>query len=95
MEIKYRAGHQNVNANALSRFPLPTTPPTSNTGIVVVTTNCLTDRPGGRPSKTPIVEAQGGEASLGEKQRTDPELRKILDYLVNGDLPSEVIRLEN
>ncbi len=37
----------------------------------------------------PIAEAKGGETILEKKQRSDPTLKKRIDYLTLGVLPEE------
>ena len=73
LEIHYRPGRANANADALSRAPL-SSPLQGPYGIVAAV-----DVP--RPS------AKGGERSLALWQRDDPTLLPIIDHYVSGKLP--------
>ena len=74
LEILYRPGRVNANADALSRAPLAWT--SCPYGIVAALS-------------TPQATAKGGEPALGERQLSDSELRPILEYLTEGKLPEE------
>ena len=80
MTIQHRSGKSNNNADALSRFPLPTSADINLTGelIAAVTASDKEDGSG----------ADGTE--LAALQRADKELAPILEYLDTGILPVEV-----
>ena len=78
LSIHYRPGKRNSNADALSRYPnSPEVPPlhADQPLTVVAATN---------PSWS---KAKGGEPTLPELQREDPQLMKIIHYLQDGNLP--------
>ena len=74
LEILYRPGRVNANADALSQAPLAWT--SCPYGIVAALS-------------TPQATAKGGEPALGERQLSDSELQPILEYLTEGKLPEE------
>ncbi len=78
LTILYRPGKRNSNADALSRFPLAS----EERGI---------SRPFGIVAATsvPLPSAKSGEATLETRQRQDPELQPIMDFLEDGVLPEE------
>lgn len=76
--ILYRPGKRNANANALSRFPLQSMAKDSPHpfGIVAATS-------------VPQVPAKRGDISLGKRQREDPELLAIINYVETDVLPED------
>ena len=84
-QILYRAGKRNINADALSRFPVlekSTHTPSDSPHAVVAAT---------RPPSAP---AKGGEADLATLQHKDTELFEVIDYLENGTLPADQKRAQ-
>lgn len=76
LEIHYRPGRKNANAEALSRAPT-TSIPSHPYGIVAALRN------------TPLSHSKGGERSLEQRQQEDPDLQPIHDFLLKGSLPLE------
>ena len=77
LEIHYRPGRVNQNADALSRSPVTDPHSLLNPSEVIATISA------------PETSAKEGDATLGEKQRSDPQLRRIIDYLTQGVLPQD------
>ena len=80
LSIHYRPGKRNSNADALSRYPNSLEVPSSHADqplAVVAATN---------PSWS---VAKGGEPTLPELQREDPQLMEIIRYLQDGILPDD------
>ena len=74
LEIFYRPGKRNANADALSRSPLPET----GDG----------DMPYGIISVITADQLEESEPDLPELQRRDPELAPLITYLETGVLPA-------
>ena len=72
LEIRYRPGKQNANADALSRSPLSHFPVPDGV-VAAVSEN--------------VVPAKDGELSLAIQQKVDPELGPMVEYLKQGVLP--------
>ena len=81
LEIKYRSGKKNSNADALSRYPIdvPTAHDTSTelSGVVA------TLDPSGE------VGSKDGENTLHDRQMSDSSLKIIVDYISDGKLPED------
>ena len=78
LNIVYRSGKSNSNADALSRAPVAQdedTPADSELAVVA--------------ALTPQSSSKSGEQSLESRQRDDPGLKMIIDYCLNGDLPMD------
>ena len=75
LEIHYRPGKRNANADALSRAPLCSVPHQPY-GIVAALS-------------TPCSAEVSRESTLAQRQHTDPTLHPILEYLNSGNLPSD------
>ena len=75
LAIHYRPGKKNTNADALSRAPIPLTDDHSYGIIAAVSAH-----------QSP---AKDGEATLASRQRADPELNPIIEYLSTGALPED------
>ena len=80
LNIHYRPGKKNSNADALSRYPLLDTDPESldSQPLAVVAATS--------PSWVP---ANGEEDTLPTLQRKDAQLAAVVDYLEKGILPSD------
>ncbi len=77
LDIRYRPGRKNANADALFKSPVLGDPGTTSQPEAVVAVTI------------PIAEAKGGETTLEKKQHSDPTLKKRIDYLTLGVLPEE------
>lgn len=77
-EVKYRAGRENVNADALSRFPISRTPPEQATGHTVVTSAAV-----GQGEDLPAERID-----WVAEQQTDPDLRVVKRYVEQGSPPA-------
>ena len=76
IQINYRPGRVNQNADALSRQPLPADSACGQPfGIIA--------------ALSPSVPPKGGDVDLAAQQRDDPELAEIIDYQCNGTLPGD------
>lgn len=79
LSIFYRPGKKNVLADALSRAPLEegVTPAVAAEPLVAVI-------------QEPQAGAKSGEGqSVGSRQRCDPDLSQVIQYLETGDLPTD------
>ncbi len=81
LSIHYRPGKRNANADALSRSPIPPegADHTPGSGVFGIMSALQVHQ----------VPAKDGEADLGARQRGDPELREIMDFVQSGTLPEE------
>ena len=81
LEIKYRPGKKNSNADALSRYPIDVPVvqdiPTELSGVVATL-----DSKG-------EVESKDGENTLHDQQMSDRSLKNIIDYISDGTLPED------
>ena len=75
LQIHYRPGKQNANADALSQAPIQPSPDRPY-GIIAMLT---TDGP----------QAKDGEEPLASQQLTDPSLRPMIEYLSDRRLPED------
>ena len=84
LDIQYRPGKTNTRADALSRYPAP-----------LLAEDCARTQ---TPAVVAAVEAptspdQSGDSdhmdSLGDRQLQDPQLREIIRYIVDDELPTE------
>ena len=88
LEIVYRAGKENSNADALSRNPVPQTTPESemvtDVQIASVTSMDCSELLQLSPDSVTVPE---GDLSL--QQAEDPECQVLLDFLLQGKLPED------
>ena len=79
LEIKYRPGRKNSNADALSRYPVdsPTLQDAFTELSGMVATLDLNEE----------VESKDGERTLHDQQMADSSLKMIVDYLSDDILP--------
>ena len=75
LEIHYRPGKKNANADVLSRAPIKPTL-TCPFGIIANLTSG-------------DVQSREGEDSLLQQQRADPTLKSMMDYLSDATLPND------
>ena len=81
LEIKYRPGKKNSNADALSRYPIDVPAAhDANTELsgVVATLDSSEE-----------VGSKDGENSLHDRQMSDSSLKTIVDYISDGKLPED------
>ena len=82
LEIKYRSGKKNSNADALSRYPVSTpTKPLQDTSVTEVN-GVVAALDSSRE-----VESKDGESTLHDRQLADGWLKIIIDYISDGVLP--------
>ena len=84
LQIEYRPGNKNARADALSRYPVSLLPDDwvrtqTNAVVAAVSTRALSVEEG----------EESVEESLSQRQRQDPQLADIINYLETGDLPQE------
>lgn len=77
-EVKYRAGRENVNADALSRFPTPKHPPQQLSPRDVTASAVVTHQDG----------APEGRIDWEQEQVADPEIRTVRRYVEQGHCPT-------
>ena len=85
LDIQYRPGKTNSRADALSRHPVPLQPEDCTKTQTPTLIAAI---------EAPLSSAQSGErdpdrSSLSERQLDDPQLRGIIRYLVDGELPTD------
>ena len=83
LHIHYRPGGKNQNADALSRDPVAAWFPSATVPNA--------DKPTVQLATVQVGEqsAKGGDDSLKERQRKDPELLQVILYLEGGVLPAD------
>ena len=82
LEIKYRSGKKNSNADALSRYPVRTpTEPLQDISVTEVH-GVVAALDSSRE-----VESKDGESTLHDRQLADGWLKIIIDYISDGVLP--------
>ena len=91
VEIVYRPGKENANADTLSRQPYLDAPPQgiaeSEVQVAMVRDGPLT---GGEPlQQEPQLPEPSRLDSYAEEQRRDPNLLSIIQYLTGGNLPED------
>ena len=77
LSIKYRSGGKNANADALSRAPVAWMRESPQPFGVIAALN------------TEEVAAKDGEDTTEKRQFSDPVLRRMIDYLMTGTLPTD------
>ena len=82
LEIKYRSGKKNSNADALSRYPVRT-PTEPLQDISVTEVNGVV----AALDSSREVESKDGESTLHDRQLADGWLKIIIDYISDGVLP--------
>ena len=82
LEIKYRSGKKNSNADALSRYPV-STPTEPLQDISVTEVNGVV----AALDSSREVESKDGESTLHDRQLADGWLKIIIDYISDGVLP--------
>ena len=80
LSINYRPGRKNEKADALSRSPSEREPVDEHCSLGVVATLEPVD---------PEKEAKSGDDHLSERQRSDPSLAVIFEYLETNSLPED------
>ena len=85
LEIKYRAGKENSNADALSRAPCGDSPLEVMITDVQVATVQATDL--NTQQLLQLEPAMGRTESFSEEQKKDPEVHEMMTYLSDGQLP--------
>ena len=78
LQIQYRPGKHNANADALSRYPSSRVPGQGELNFVAAVTEASSPAKSGEPNLT-----------LAERQEADPELKMIRAYLQNRTLPPD------
>ena len=88
VDICYRKGCENSNADALSRAPCGEPPVNEGTLEVTVfhTQECQDIR---QLLQSESVDMSNVCSSLGEEQRKDPQLREMIAFVEKGVLPSD------
>ena len=76
LQIQYRPGKHNANADALSHFPLSVAVESSPHNVMAAVAGAGAPAKNGEPSCT-----------LTERQKTDPELQMLRAYLKDQTLP--------
>ena len=82
LEIKYRTGKKNRNADTLSRYPV-STPTGPLQDISVTEVNGVV----AALDSSREVESKDGESTLHDRQLADGWLKIIIDYISDGVLP--------
>ena len=83
LDVQYRPGKKNANADALSRSPLQDAVCDDSEVI-----SAVTDTSG--PSPQPEAPDENtNEAKMRTEQREDPELALVIKFLEDGDLPAD------
>ena len=85
LDIQYRPGSSNARADALSRYPVPLLPEDC-TKTQVPALVAMVDAPS---QSAQSGETHCQETTLRGRQLEDPQLREIIHYLVDGELPAE------
>ena len=84
LDIQYRLGKANARVDALPRHPIPPVSSDSRGTLVPEVIAAI---------EHPVVVAQSGEStpdeSLGQRQRSDPQLERMIRCLENGELPAD------
>ena len=78
LQIQYRPGKHNANADTLSRFPLSVAVESSSQNVVAAVTGAGAPAKNGEPNRT-----------LTERQKADPELQMLQSYLEDRTLPHD------
>ena len=78
LQIQYRPGKHNANADALSRYPSSRVPGQGELNFIAAVTEASAPAKSGEPNLT-----------LAERQEADPELKMIRAYLQNRTLPPD------
>ena len=88
LEIVYRAGKENTNADALSRNPMPQTKPESEmvTDVQIASVASMDCSELLQLSPDSVTVPDG---DLSVQQAEDPECQLLLEFLLQGKLPEE------
>lgn len=90
LKIEYRPGRRNAKADALSRYPVSLLPhDCEGTQVDKLVAALQTSLPSRRGEDHPLEEVGPEHDVCRERQCSDPNLKDIIQYLEDGELPSD------